>query len=285
MKIVITGAGGYIGRRVVRYAVNAGHDVVCIVYPGSSESVFLEGVKIVELDLLNADQNEVDAVFTGSDACLHLAWQSGFNHQDPCHINNVLKHYHFIEKVINSGIKNISVAGTMHEIGYHVGPVNENTTCEPINPYGIAKNFLRQAALNLCVKQGVNIKWLRMYYIIGDDKYSNSIFTKILAAAENGKSTFPLNSGEMLYDFINIEDLVIQLVDATIQTKYTGIINCSSGKPVSLRTAVERFIKNNELDIKPEYNKFPNRQYDSYAIWGDAEIINKITIGNKLLNK
>jgi len=277
MKIVITGAGGYIGRRVVEYALNAGHDVSCIVYPGNADRTYLSGVKIIELDLLNAEQIDVDHAFEGSDACLHLAWQSGFNHQDPCHINNVLQHYKFIEKVISTGLKNISVAGTMHEIGYHVGAVKADTVCEPINPYGIAKNFLRQAVVDLCNKNGVDLKWLRMYYIIGDDTKSNSIFTKILAAAEKGDKTFPLNSGEMLYDFINIEILVQQLVKASVQTKYTGIINCSSGKPVSLRTAVEKFIKDNDLNIKPEYNKFPHREYDSFAIWGDANIINRIT--------
>lgn len=276
MKIVITGAGGYIGRSVVKYAVDAGHDVSCIVYPSNTDSDYLRNVNRIELDLLTASQEAIDQAFAGNEACLHLAWQSGFNHQDQCHIGNVLKHYEFIVKVINAGIKNISVAGTMHEIGYHVGPVNADTTCEPINPYGIAKNFLRQAVVDLCGKNGVEVKWLRMYYITGNDERSNSIFSKVLAAAKRGDATFPLNSGEMLYDFINIENLSEQLIEASIQTSYTGIINCSSGKPVSLRTAVERFISEHNLDIKPEYNKFPRREYDSYAIWGDATIIDSI---------
>jgi len=281
MKIVITGAGGYIGRNVVKYAVDAGHEVSCVVYPGNADSDYLQNTKKIELDLLNASQDDVDRALSGNDACLHLAWQSGFNHQDPCHIGNVLKHYEFIEKVIKVGIKNISVAGTMHEIGYHVGPVKADTNCEPINPYGIAKNFLRQAIVNLCTQNDINLKWLRMYYITGDDERSNSIFTKVLAAAARGDKSFPLNSGEMLYDFISIQNLAEQLVEASVQTKFTGIINCSSGKPVSLRTAVERFISERALSIKPEYNKFPRRQYDSYAIWGDAEIINTILSAKK----
>ncbi len=276
MKIVITGAGGYIGKNVVKYAIEAGHEVSCIVYPGSVDSGFIQNVSKIELDLLNASHDEVEQAVRGNDACLHLAWQSGFNHQDPCHIANVLKHYEFLENVISAGIKNISVAGTMHEIGYHVGEVNSDTCCEPINPYGIAKNFLRQAVADLSNKHSVVLKWLRMYYITGNDELSNSIFSKILAAEARGDTTFPLNSGEMLYDFINIENLAEQLVEATVQTEFKGIINCSSGKPVSLRTAVERFILERGLKIKPEYNKFPRREYDSYAIWGNAEIVNEI---------
>ncbi len=49
------------------------------------------------------------------------------------------------------GIKNISVAGTMHEVGYFVGPIDENTPCNPRNPLWNCKNFLRQAMLILLV--------------------------------------------------------------------------------------------------------------------------------------
>lgn len=276
MKVAITGASGYIGRHVVLRASEVGCEVLGICYPNVADELSLPNVQMKTLNILEATQEEVNQVFEGQDACLHLAWQAGFNHQDPSHIANVLKHYYFIEKLINAGIKNISIAGTMHEIGYHVGEVNANTPCNPINPYGIAKNFLRQAVSALCDKNGVTLKWLRMFYITGDDEKSNSIFSKILAAEARGDERFPLNSGEMLYDFISIGDLATQLVDAATDFEFSGIINCCSGKPISLRNAVENFIATKQLKIRPEYNVFPHRPYDSYAIWGETRSIQAI---------
>ncbi len=81
------------------------------------------------------------------------------------------------------------------------------------------------------------------------------------------KSFFPLNSGEMLYDFIGIEELSAQ-IEERISSKQSGIFNCCSGKPKSLRTAVEEFIAVHNLKIKPKYNVFPSRPYDSMAVWG-----------------
>ena len=273
MKVAITGAGGYIGRHVLNRLKEMQLDVTAVVYPGSTIG---SDTKSIELDILNTSDEVISNAFGGFDAVLHLAWTAGFNHHDPIHIENVMKHYHFLKALIKAGITNISVAGTMHEVGYHVGEINEHTACNPSNPYGIAKNFLRQMCMYEMQKSNVHIKWLRMYYITGDDSHSNSIFSKILMAEYDGKKTFPLNSGEMLYDFITIEQLAEQISMAVVQTDITGVINCCTGKPRSLRTLVESFIRDNDLSIIPEYNVFPVRDYDSPALWGSSVIIDKI---------
>ena len=61
-----------------------------------------------------------------------------------------------------------------------------------------------------------------------------------------------------------------------IQDKYNGIINICSGRPEKLADRVERFIVDNKLNIKLEYGAFPDRPYDSKAVWGDNSIIHNI---------
>jgi dTDP-6-deoxy-L-talose 4-dehydrogenase (NAD+) len=63
---------------------------------------------------------------------------------------------------------------------------------------------------------------------------------------------------------------------ASLQTDETGIINVCSGFPEPLADRVERFIQENRLDIRLDYGKFPDRPYDSPAVWGDAAIIKRI---------
>ena len=60
------------------------------------------------------------------------------------------------------------------------------------------------------------------------------------------------------------------------QKEIDGIINCCSGKPVALGEEIEGFIKKKGYSIKLEYGAFPDRPYDSPAVWGDATKINKI---------
>ena len=61
-----------------------------------------------------------------------------------------------------------------------------------------------------------------------------------------------------------------------MQDKVNGIINCCSGKPISLAQKVESFIKEHGYKIKLEYGAYPDRPYDSPAVWGDNTKINKI---------
>ena len=91
-----------------------------------------------------------------------------------------------------------------------------------------------------------------------------------------GKKEFPFTTGKNKYDFIDIEDLAEMIVAASVQDKVNGIINVCSGQPVSLADKVESFIKQHSYDIKLNYGVYPERSYDSPAIWGNAEKINEI---------
>ena len=276
MKILVTGANGYIGHHVVSY--------LCDTYPSDNilaidfnNDKIDSSAKFLNVNLLEkADDTDLYTILNEPDVCIHLAWQDGFNHKADSHLKNVSAHFHFLRNLIDAGCKSISVMGTMHEIGYYEGEINENTPCNPLSMYGIAKNALRQAIMTYCEDRDVSFKWLRAYYITGDDENNKSIFAKILQMATEGKKTFPFTSGINKYDFIDVKVLAQYIAEASRQVSINGIINVSSGKPVSLKNKVEEFIKNKKLDIRPEYGVYPSRKYDSPAIWGSADLINKI---------
>ena len=67
-----------------------------------------------------------------------------------------------------------------------------------------------------------------------------------------------------------------QIVAVATQNRINGIINCCTGRPEKLADRVERFIKDNNYKIKLEYGVFPDRPYDSKAVWGDNTKIQDI---------
>lgn len=270
MKVVVTGASGYIGRHVVDALIKMHHEVIAVdmINKGiNTDATFLS------LDIFSDDiYNKLGR----PDACIHMAWKDGFNHASDAHMGMLSKHYAFIKNMIDGGVKYLSVMGTMHEIGYYEGCVDENTPTNPLSMYGIAKNALREASLLLAEKSNTSLMWLRAYYILGDDSNNNSIFTKITQMEHEGKASFPFVSGKNKYDFIHVDELAKQIATASTQSEITGIINCCSGKPVSLADKVNEFIEKNHYSIRPDYGKFPERPYDSPAIWGDNTKINLI---------
>ena len=75
---------------------------------------------------------------------------------------------------------------------------------------------------------------------------------------------------------IDVKELAEMIVDAATQDKYTGIINVCSGNPISLGEKVEQFLKEKKIDIELKYGAFPDREYDSPVVYGDATKIQDI---------
>lgn len=277
MKVLVTGANGYIGRHVVKALLDKGTVVIaCDIATNDVD----ERAERKILNLFDLPEGNVFEQLGSPDVCLHMAWRNGFVHNAPTQMGDLSAHYKFLTAMIDGGLKQLAVMGTMHEVGYWEGAIDENTPCNPISMYGIAKDALRRAMLLYTQQKGCVLQWLRAYYILGDDKRNNSIFSKLLLAAEEGKKTFPFTTGKNLYDFITLDELANQLSAAVMQKDITGIINCCTGRPMSLADRVEMFIKDHNLDIMLEYGAFPDRPYDSPCEYGDNSkiqiILNKM---------
>ncbi len=272
MKVLVTGANGYIGSHIVSKLLENGHEV----YAADIDFNNLDSrVKQITTSIFESDETIYEK--TGSpDVCIHMAWRNGFQHNADSHVTDLPGHYLFIKNMIAGGLKHLAVMGSMHEVGYWEGAIDENTPTNPKSPYGIAKNTLRQLTEVLTANTDVCLQWIRGYYILGDDLKNHSIFTKLYEAALEGKEEFPFTSGKNKYDFLDVSELAKQIVSVVEQTEINGIINCCSGKPVSLAEKVEQYIKEKNLSIKLKYGAYPDRPYDSPGIWGNPDKINCI---------
>ncbi len=276
MKILVTGANGYLGQGIVQSILKNGHSVVATDFAIQNIDKRAKAIKCNIFELDSPYQ-----YFGMPDVLLHLAWRDGFVHYSDSHIYDLPKHYTFIKKLLESGLKKVSVMGSMHEIGFFEGCIREETPCHPITPYGISKNALRDLTQMLAKQNNAIFQWLRGYYIVGNSKAGSSIFSKITTAVEMGNENFPFTMGQNQYDFINYDDFCNQVAAAVGQSDINGIIDICSGKPEKLADRVEQFIKENKYTIKLKYGAFPERPYDSKAIWGNSDKIKKILLADR----
>lgn len=270
--VLVTGAGGYIGRHVVTALLDRGLDVTAV-------DLRLDGVDEratrLSIDLFSGDKDIYEQMGR-PDAVLHMAWRDGFKHASPAHIEDLPQHYQLIENLYAGGLKQLAVMGSMHEVGYWEGAITEDTPCNPASLYGISKNALREMAFLSARAHDASLQWIRAYYIVGDDKFGSSIFSKLLEASEAGRERFPFTTGKNKYDFISIDELAEQISAVLAQDEVNGIINVCTGEPMTLAERVERYIEENNLNITLEYGAFPDRPYDSPGVWGDPTKIREI---------
>lgn len=104
------------------------------------------------------------------------------------------------------------------------------------------------------------------------DDIIRSAFSSSLPSKTDTTFTMGLNQ----FDFINYEDFCVQVAACVEQNNVNGIINICTGRLEKLADRVERFIKENGFSIKLKYGAFPDRPYDSKAVWGNSRKIEEI---------
>ena len=152
-KILVTGANGYIGRNVVKWLLDNNYKVVAADISLDKVDERAEKLNINIFESVDKILNKIQSI----EICIHLAWRNGFVHNSLVHLQDVSKHYEFLEKLSKNGLKNINVIGTMHEIGYWEGEITEDTPTNPISFYGIGKNSLRQSLKILEKTENINL--------------------------------------------------------------------------------------------------------------------------------
>ncbi len=264
MRILVTGANGYLGKGVVKQLLDLKANVIATDYKDN----YIDKRADIKLGNLFEIDNPYE-YYDKPDIVLHMAWRDGFVHKSMNHINDLPKHVKFLKKMIEGGVKKICVMGSMHEIGFYEGSINEHTPCNPQSLYGISKNALRNILELECESANICFQWLRGFYIVGNTEDGCSVFSKIVQAAHKGQKEFPFTQGLNQFDFLDYDEFCKQVADTVLQDEVDGIINICSGRPEKLADRVERFIKENDFDITLKYGAFPDRPYDSKAIWGD----------------
>lgn len=276
MKVLVTGSNGYIGSKVVNSLLEYKNiEVICVDIDNSHID---KRASFIKFDILNSDISNLNLFefFQKPDICLHLAWRDGFVHNSDKHMLDLSYHYAFLLNLVSNGLKSLAVMGTMHEVGYWEGAIDENTPCNPTNLYGISKNALRKAIEILCQKYNCTWKWLRAYYIYGNDDFGASIFCKIRKTYNSGGTEFNLTKGTNKFDFIEIGELAKIISLVILQNNVNGIINVCGGKPVSLKDMIFEYTETNKINLKLNWGVFPERESESPCVYGNRKKLDTI---------
>ncbi|MCK4859475.1 MAG: NAD-dependent epimerase/dehydratase family protein, partial [Candidatus Omnitrophica bacterium] len=119
-------------------------------------------------------------------------------------------------------------------------------------------------------------KWIRLFYMYGNGQNPSSLLPQLDNALERGDEIFNMSGGEQLRDYLPVEKVAEYVTKISLQNKVLGVINCCSGKPISIRKLVENHMKNRGKTIKLNLGYYPYSDYEPMAFWGDNTKLNSI---------
>ncbi len=278
MKILVTGATGFIGSHVINELLKYDHQIIIAVRNKNSVKHLQDKIKVIEFDLDNLQSNKNYFSESGKpDLLIHLAWQRLPNYKEKFHLEkNLPSHSAFLKNIVSNGLQNLVVTGTCFEYGMKEGCLSEEMESDPQNPYALAKDKLRKFLEELQKQNSFNLKWVRLFYMYGKGQNPNSLFSQLELALQNGETTFNMSGGEQLRDYLPIEKVAEYIVKIALQNKINGIINCCSGVPAKVKTFVKNYLKENNKTIDLNLGYYPYADYEPMAFWGDDTKLKKI---------
>lgn len=272
MKILVTGASGFVGNHILNYLTQNFNFKVIATSRNKEKAhkkIWFKKVDFLEVDL-SSNQADWYEFFHKPDLLIHLAWANLPNYNDTVHLTeNLPNQINFLENILDKGLKNISISGTCFEYGLQEGELFEDMPTFPNNPYGIAKDTLRRYIEFKSKLLKINFKWLRLFYMYGDGQNPNSLIPQLHKAIANGESFFKMSSGQQKRDYLSVENVAKYIVEASLKKDLNGIINISSGTPVTLIEFLTKYINsiNKQIDFKIGYYPYP--KHEPMEFWGN----------------
>jgi nucleoside-diphosphate-sugar epimerase len=242
MRVVVTGAGGFLGSSVVPRLVADGHEVVAADRGGEALNLLAAhnpGVSTAALDL--ADEERAGAFLTSvrPQGLIHLAWYAdpidyltGHGNLASLRMTSV-----FIEKALAAGCRKLVVAGSCTEYAVRDRLLVETDPAEPRSLYAACKHAAWHVARAMAAETGAELAWARIFHVHGPAEDHRRIIPWVATQLRAGAQV-ELTDGSQMRDHLHVADIAGGLVTLLLPGA-SGIYNVSSGEPVSLRQVLE----------------------------------------------
>jgi len=273
MKILVTGADGFIGSHVVETLVKSGHEVRAFVLYNSfnswgwlddSDKSVRESIDVFAGDI--RDPHGVDNAVSGQDVILNLAALIAIPYS-----------YHSPDTYIDTNIKgtlNILQAARRHEVSRVIQtstsevygtaqyiPIDEKHPLHPQSPYAASKVGADQLALSFHASFNTPVGVLRPFNTYGPRQSARAVIPTIISQLATGREV-KLGSLSPTRDFSYVQDTANGFLAAATSDAIVGqTVNLGSGFEISIQETAETIAKlmnvklklaNDEQRVRPE---------------------------------
>jgi nucleoside-diphosphate-sugar epimerase len=236
-RVLLTGAGGFIGRHCLGILLSKGFEVHAADVSVPQET--LRGLHWHKIDLLDMKQTHELLATVCPTHLLHFAWYA-----KPGDYWNSLENIRWVEGSLNllsafhtNGGKRAVMAGTCAEYDWSYGYCSEHLTpLAPSTLYGTCKNALQHLLKDFSRVTGLSSAWGRIFFLYGPYENPERLVASFIRSLLINQEAY-CSHGELIRDFLHVQDVASAFV-TLLESNLTGTVNIASGKPTALKDIV-----------------------------------------------
>lgn len=247
MKILITGATGFVGSNILKALLEENHEVTVIASTHTENPIPSEVKKVCYLGFEGLNWKEA----YGKDAVIHQAANNDtlFSDQGEMFRANVFGPIKLFHEAAKGGCKKFIYASSTAVYGSEPAPYKEdNTLVKPLNLYGETKAKFDSFAMRFAQERGFDVIGFRYCNVYGPGeqhkgKRASMIYQIYKQLMENSEVRL-FTDGTQRRDWIHVDDVVGANMAALRTSGISGIYNCGSGQSITFNDMAMHIIKN-----------------------------------------
>ncbi len=228
MKVLVTGAGGFVGAPTVRLLAQAGYDVHAVSRSGRVPP--LPGLTLHRADLLDPAERQRLIAAVRPSHLLHLAWfvEHGEFWTSLENVDWLAASLHLLRLFQSSGGRRWVGAGTYAEYDWSPGGIlPEDGPIRPVSLYGSSKASLWMTADSFGQQTGMSMAWGRIFNAYGPGEPAGRLVPSVIRSLLAGQVA-ECTAGTQVRDFIHVDNIAAAFV-RLLETSHTGAFNIGSG--------------------------------------------------------
>ncbi len=268
MKVLVTGATGFIGACLTRRFLKLGHDIHAFVRNESNKWRIADIEKDIALhivDLRDAHAVEQSVSAIKPDKIIHLATYGGFTFQkDVLSIfgANLLGTVNLIHACEKTGFDCFINTGSSSEYGMKSLAMQESDLLEPLGDYGVSKAAATLFCRSEAIQKNLPIVNLRIFSPYGPWDAPQRLIPYVVSSALNGRNP-ELSNRDYVRDYIFIDDVIDAYSAVMNATIIPGeIYNIGSGKQSSIGEVVEKILCASGGNVVPSWGSERSKRHE-----------------------
>ena len=280
-RILLTGATGFLGSKILCRLLDEGHEVAALVRPGSDRrrvAARLGDTTVLE-GRMEAPVGWRDALANfRPQTIIHAAWDgvSNTERDNPRQAENAAATVQLAALGAELGIGAFVGLGSQAEYGVADRQVDETAPTRPVTQYGKAKLDACRRCESVYAGAGTRFAWMRIFSVYGPDDNEGWLFPYILSALRRGERP-GLTTCEQRWDYLYADDAVAAVIAVALTDGAEGIFNLGSGHAPRLRETVEILCDLAAPGAELEFGKAPHRKSQVMHLQADISRLTQAT--------
>jgi nucleoside-diphosphate-sugar epimerase len=268
MRILVTGASGFIGSAALRALLARGAQVAVLTMP--DEPAGARSPADVETITGTLQELPREAIARWNpQVCLHAAWyaEPGKYLESPENVMLLEASLELIRLLAEAGCRAFVGVGSCAEYEPSSEPLAETALTRPTTLYAACKIALSLVGEQMARLAGMRFAWARIFLPYGPGEHPRRALPALIDALLEGRA-FPATQGEQRRDYIHVDDIGEALALLALG-EAQGFYNVCSGNAVSMRGLMQivgELIGRAELI---EFGKLPYRSWDPMCLHGN----------------